>query len=63
LDQLLEFLDSTESGESFDMRLYGTEAAFTTVKRSDDGYTLQEFMRVGSERNDWFQISITARAV
>jgi len=63
LDQLVEFLDSTESGEAFDMRLYGTEAEFTTVKRADDGYTLQEFMRVGSERGDWYTTQISVRAV
>jgi hypothetical protein len=63
LNQLIEFLDSTESGEPFEMRLYGSESSFTTVKRSDDGYELQEFMRVGSERADWFQVSISVRAV
>lgn len=63
LDQLVEFLDSTESGEPFEMRLYGTEASFTTVKRIDEGYTLQEFMRVGSERGDWFTTQISVRAV
>lgn len=63
LNQLIEMLDSTESGEPFEMRLYGTEASFTTVKRSDDGYSLQEFMRVGSERSDWFTVSISVRAV
>lgn len=63
LNQLIEFLDSTESGESFEMRLYGTEATFTAVKRSDEGYSLQEFMRVGGERTDLFQVSIGVRAV
>lgn len=63
LNALIEFLDSTESGESFEMRLYGTEATFTTVKRIDEGYELQEFMRVGGERTDLFQVSISVRAV
>lgn len=63
LNQLIEFLDSTESGEAFSMRLYGTEASFTTVKRSDEGYEPQPFMPVGSERGDWWQISISVRAV
>lgn len=63
LKQLLEFLDSTESGEVFDMRLYGSEASFTTVKRSDDGYDPQPFMPVGSERGDWWQFTISVRAV
>lgn len=62
LNQLIEFLNSTESGESFEMRLYGSEASFTAVKRIDEGYDLQEFMRVGSERADWFQASISVRA-
>lgn len=60
---LKEFLDSTESGEEFQMRLYGTEPSFTTVKRSDDGYQWQRFMQVGSERGDWWQFSISVRAV
>lgn len=60
---LKEFLDSTESGEAFDMRIYGTEATFTSVKRTDDGYDWQDFMPVGSERGDWFITSITVRAV
>lgn len=63
LNQLIEFLDSTESGEAFEMRLYGTESTFTTVKRADEGYGMQPFMRVGSERADLFQVSITVRAV
>jgi hypothetical protein len=63
LKLMKEFLDSTESGESFQMRLYGTEASFTTVKRSDDGYQWQRFMQVGSERGDWWQFSISVRAV
>jgi hypothetical protein len=63
LNQLMEFLDSTESGESFEMRLYGTESAFTTVKRSDSGYSRQSFMRQGSERTDMFQFAISVRAV
>lgn len=63
LNQLIEFLDSTESGEAFEMRLYGTESSFTTVKRIDEGYSLQEFMRVGSERGDYFQTTISVRAV
>jgi hypothetical protein len=63
LNQLIEFLDSTESGEPFDMRLYGTEASFIAVKRSDEGYDPQLFMPVGSERGDWWQITISVRAV
>jgi hypothetical protein len=63
LNQLTEFLDSTESGESFGMRLYGTESTFTSVKRSDSGYSRQSFMRQGSERADMFQFTINVRAV
>lgn len=63
LNQLLEFLDSTESGEPFDMRLYGTESSYTTVKRIDEGYDQQPFMPVGSERGDWWQFTISVRAV
>lgn len=63
LNQLVEFLDSTESGESFGMRVYGTEASFITVKRIDEGYDLSEFMLVGAERSDYFQATISVRAV
>lgn len=63
LNQLLEFLDSVESGEPFEMRLYGTEASFVTVKRSDEGYEPALFMQVGSERGDWWQFAISVRAV
>lgn len=63
LDALIEFLDSTESGEPFQMQLYGTESSMTSVMRSDDGYELQPFMPVGNERGDWFQVSISVRAV
>lgn len=63
LQQLVEFLDSTESGESFQMQLYNTASTFVSVLRADDGYSLQEFMLVGSETRDWFQTSIAVRAV
>lgn len=63
LEELIEFLDSTESGESFLMQLYGTEPALTEVKRADDGYQLQEFMMTGAERTDYFTTTISVRAV
>lgn len=63
MDELTEFLESTESGEAFEMRIYGTESSFTTVKRTDKGHQWQEFLMVGSERDDWFQTSISVRAV
>lgn len=63
LDELMEFLDSTESGEPFAMQLYGTESTMTTVKRADKGYQLSRFLDVGGERTDYFQAQITVRAV
>jgi len=63
MDELTEFLESTESGEAFEMRIYGTESSFTTVKRTDKGHQWQEFMMVGSERTDWFTTQISVRAV
>lgn len=63
MDHLLEFLESTESGEPFAMRLYGTESKFTNVKRSDEGHGVQPFQPVGSERGDWWTFSISVRAV
>jgi hypothetical protein len=63
MDQLLEFMDSVESGEAFEMRLYGTEASFTTVKRFDEGYEPQQFIARGGERTDMWTFSISVRAV
>lgn len=63
LDALIEFLDSTESGETFQMQIYSTQSSFVSVMRSDDGYELEEFMPVGSERRDLYQTRITVRAV
>lgn len=59
LDQLLEFLDSTASGETFLVWLYGTEGEPMTLRRSDSGYTLTPFMRIGSPETDWFQPAIS----
>jgi hypothetical protein len=58
LDQLREFLDSTEGGEAFTMDAYGTSSAPRQVKRLDDGYSEEPFMRNGSEHTDYFVISI-----
>lgn len=60
LAQLREFLDSTEAGESFLMDPYGTASAPVTVKRIDDGYSEDPFMRNGSALTDYFVASITA---
>ncbi len=62
LDELLEFLKSTESGEVFQMQVYGTESRFIEVTRVDTGHELIPFIEVGSERGDYFQTSITVRA-
>lgn len=52
-----EFMSSTEGGEPFTMDLYGTSSAPKAVKRIDDGYTEQAFMRRGAESSDLFVIS------
>lgn len=63
MDQLIEFMDSVESEESFEMRLYGTESTFTTVKRIDEAYEPQLFIAQGGERTDMWTFSISVRAV
>lgn len=57
---LKEFLDSTESGESFQAYIYGTEAEPITLKRTDSGHKFSPYKRLGSEALDYFQASITA---
>lgn len=54
LEMVRMFLDSTEAGEQFTMDLYGESSSPKAVKRIDDGYTEQPFMRVGSESADYF---------
>jgi len=59
--RLKEFLDSTESGQSFTAYLYGTESTPLTLKRTDDGYEWKAFQRIGTADGDWLQASaITA---
>lgn len=60
LDLLIEMLDSTEGGETFQAQIYGTESALTSLRRTDSGYTLSPFMRVGATDKDWYQVTITA---
>jgi hypothetical protein len=62
-DQLDEFLASTESGESFQIYLYGSEALPITVYRSDDGNQNNPFMQVGTSARDYWQTSITVTEV
>lgn len=57
LDIVREFMASTEAGEAFSMDLYGTASRPKAVKRIDDGYSEQPFMRVGYESRDLFVIS------
>jgi len=63
LKQLQEFLASTESGESFKIFLYGTEALPVTVYRSDDGAALEPFMPVGTSDQDYWRASISVTEV
>jgi hypothetical protein len=57
--QLEEFLASTESGEAFQLFLYGDESYPLTVIRDDDSHGLNRFMSVGSDDSDYMQSSIT----
>lgn len=52
-----EFLASTEGGEAFSMDLYGDSSSPKLVKRMDDSYDEQSFMRRGAESLDAFTIS------
>jgi hypothetical protein len=58
-NQLREFLASTESGETFQIYLYGTESTPIQVVREDDGHTDSMFMAVGTSEKDYVQASIT----
>jgi hypothetical protein len=62
LDQLREFLASTEGGEVFTIDLYGNAAAPLTLRRTDSGSDEDPFIRRGSEALDVYQTSITALA-
>jgi hypothetical protein len=55
---LQEFLDSTESGESFTMTLLGETQPPVGVKRVDEGYQWARFMEVGALASDWMQTTI-----
>lgn len=58
LEQLREFLDSTEGGESFTVDPYGTSSAPKRVKRTDSGYSEEPFIRMGYEDRDYFVVRI-----
>lgn len=61
--QFEEFLASTESGEEFDIFIYGTESLPITVVREDDGHTLSMFSGTGTKELDYMQASITVMEV
>jgi hypothetical protein len=64
LAQLIEFLDSTERGETFRMMLPGDASPGTICIRTDDGYTLSEYMPLGDAAAlDWYQTSCSVREV
>jgi len=54
-----EFLDSTASGEAFQIWIYGNEAAPITVKRKDSGYGKQPFTRTDRAETDSFVMRMT----
>lgn len=58
-----EFLASTESGETFQIYIYGNEALPLSVYRTDDGQQDNPFMPVGSIDQDYWQASITVQEV
>ena len=55
---MTEFLDSTESGSAFTMTLNGDANPAVTVKRSDNGYTRQQSIELGSVTTDYFSFQI-----
>jgi hypothetical protein len=57
LANLKEFLESTERGETFRMTLPGDTTVGTLCRRTDDGYSLAEYMPLGDNDLDWFQAS------
>lgn len=57
--QLDEFLASTESGETFQIYIYGLDASPLSVYRTDDGNESSSFMNVGTSDKDYWQSSIT----
>jgi len=57
LARVREFMASTEGGEAFTMDLYGNASAPKLVKRIDEGYDEQPFMRRGAEFLDALTIS------
>lgn len=60
LAALREMLDSTESGEPFTATVNGDALAAVTVKRTDGGYTLSEYIAQGSAplSTDYFTADI-----
>jgi hypothetical protein len=58
LDQMREFMASTEGGEEFTIDIYGTASTPKRVKRIDEGYSENPFMRRGSESSDLFDTQI-----
>jgi hypothetical protein len=64
LAALIEFLDSTERGETFRLMLPGDVAPGTVCLRADEGYTLAEYLPLGEPAAlDWYQTSCTVREV
>jgi hypothetical protein len=58
LAALLEFLDSTERGETFRLTLPGEAVPGTICRRTDDAYTLAEYLPLGDPASrDWFTTS------
>ncbi len=58
LGRLTEMLDSTGSGEVFEVWLYPSAPAPTRVVRDDDGYTLSRSIPTGQRRSDAYRPSI-----
>lgn len=59
-DALVEFLNSTESGDTFSADVRGlAPLPPVNVRRADDGYQESDFMPVGSFTTDWLQMSMT----
>lgn len=57
--RMIEFLDSTASGETFKVWLYGTEAAPISCRRIDNGYSMQAFIRTAIKDGDPYVMRIS----
>jgi hypothetical protein len=63
LSRILEFVASTAYGDTFLAWPYGTEAVPLSLRRKDDGYTIERFKELVSDVSDYFTVSFDALEV